>query len=547
MTERQQDSITTKAFSRFQRERLLDPCYLCSFYKEHSENINDFVKKLLEVRTISRLISNGKEFALKYSRTQWNLEQKDASILKFIEENYEKMETMIHEDSSPRELLLTWFNDYFCASQEMLSSLVLGEHSMSIEEFRKELKKTWNLPAGQSFKSLRDKLLGNVNTTNERNLKWFFPQLFLFFARFFEVYDNAAQGRTVSQIMQQLREQEKKEHLEKGRADSEMLKSIWNTANSHAPIGPTEIFHYDRNEEPSNPQIEDQLENLKEAYESALMDWKALYNYKGKEFIEHWNGISNVEEKKSWLSKVRQNISERAEMGIVYCPELNSNDLANDNEKGLLDLFEHISAFTMDISQMDSFVSKVWLQMKAKGIPSKKALLTIIYSRRWVLLTFGVGMIMEVLRLGQENSDSTVENNRQPTEIAMETPPAIIENSALNIDQLASKMTERLNLSSKVGPVNDKTNPLEKSSLNTKGKPIQTNRATMKTANLLRYCSLPECSLQETKENRFSLCGKCKAAGISIPYCSVECQRKHWTRHKVICGIIDKASIHGKT
>jgi hypothetical protein len=95
------------------------------------------------------------------------------------------------------------------------------------------------------------------------------------------------------------------------------LKDTWSKANTAAPAGPAEAFHYDRNEDASNPQLEETLEALAEAYENARLDLQALYNYKGKDFIEKWNKISQ-EERKGWMNIVRSNVVARAEVSTKY-------------------------------------------------------------------------------------------------------------------------------------------------------------------------------------------------------------------------------------
>lgn len=99
-------------------------------------------------------------------------------------------------------------------------------------------------------------------------------------------------------------------------------------------------------------------------------------------------------------------------MGVMYCPEMNAVELAEDGGKGMMRMMEECRGFNQDISQLDPFVSKIWMAMKAKGIESKKALITIIYSRRyvwlrkkilrnfrWTLLVFCVNVIVEALQL----------------------------------------------------------------------------------------------------------------------------------------------------
>jgi hypothetical protein len=55
-------------------------------------------------------------------------------------------------------------------------------------------------------------------------------------------------------------------------------------------------------------------------------------------------------------------------MGIVYCPEINGDDMTANNGAGLLNLMTECHKYTDDISLLDSFTSKISLQLKAKGM-----------------------------------------------------------------------------------------------------------------------------------------------------------------------------------
>jgi hypothetical protein len=120
------------------------------------------------------------------------------------------------------------------------------------------------------------------------------------------------------------------------------------------------------------------------------MDLKALWNYKGKEFSEAWQQMDNAK-RTSVLDEVRKNVAYKLEVtldvkmplitrkaAIMYCPEINTEDLLKDNGKPVLDMMDLCYHYTDDISKLDSFTSVVAMQMKAKKMKSRKALITIV-------------------------------------------------------------------------------------------------------------------------------------------------------------------------
>ena len=98
-------------------------------------------------------------------------------------------------------------------------------------------------------------------------------------------------------------------------------------------------------------------------------------------------------------------------MAMMYCPELNSEELSKDNGKAVLDLIDQCTKYTENIDTLDSFVTKVAMQMKAKNIVSRKTLITIIYSRHWVFELFVINLMFEVLKLGEEQQEKVLTKN----------------------------------------------------------------------------------------------------------------------------------------
>ncbi|KAJ6237896.1 hypothetical protein M0813_26474 [Anaeramoeba flamelloides] len=50
----------------------------------------------------------------------------------------------------------------------------------------------------------------------------------------------------------------------------------------------------------------------------------------------------------------------------------------------------------------------------------------------------------------------------------------------------------------------------------------------------LKECSF--CKKKESKSNEFLVCKRCMMAERIVPYCSKECQKRHWDSHKKTCG-----------
>lgn len=193
-------------------------------------------------------------------------------------------------------------------------------------------------------------------------------------------------------------------------------------------------------------------------------------------------------------------------MGIAFCPELNDELAAGDL---LLKFMKDCAKFNEDISQLDSFTSKLHLQMKSKGMESKKSLVTIIYSRRWTLCAFAVNLMFEVLELGKENQQADEARVEEIKEESEKVP---------TIQNLADEaMTKSVAKDKPLPVVAEKANPLEKP--------------------LTRKCSASGCLNREVEGVKFNVCGSCKKVGITVPYCSKNCQLKDWKEgHKAKCG-----------
>lgn len=191
-------------------------------------------------------------------------------------------------------------------------------------------------------------------------------------------------------------------------------------------------------------------------------------------------------------------------MGLMYCPELNAEDLVKNNGQALVSMMEDCKGWTNDVSKLDNFTSSISLEMKKRGIFNNRTLLTIIYSRKWVICSFCVHMVMDVLQLGSENDT----DNKNAT--STQNQPADLEKVAdLAMEHLLKAFPDTVLKSQ------EKQNPL-----------TQTQK---------RQCSNPKCPNQSGTISDMKVCGNCKKVGKNTPYCSRNCQQQHWPQHKTIC------------
>eukprot|EP01117_Protostelium_nocturnum_P008644 TRINITY_DN3101_c0_g1_i1.p1 TRINITY_DN3101_c0_g1~~TRINITY_DN3101_c0_g1_i1.p1 ORF type:complete len:552 (+),score=184.33 TRINITY_DN3101_c0_g1_i1:1074-2729(+) len=488
-----------KTLSRLDAVKGREALYLSKYWKEHKDNIHDFFFKMIEAKTLAKLTSNASEICIRLAK-QYRMAPNEYCdrVIKQGYLNLEKGFELVNDAKSAKEKK-TQFLDFIQLYFDFVSKNA-KESSASPDQIAKIFA---SLESNDQFRPFAQGLLGEKYDSKECS-KYFYPQLIYFFGRFFDVYDGSIQGRLVSEAMEAIEKEHKTDHVQKLKSDPSKLSSTWSKANSSAPIGPTPVFSYDRNEEPSNPQVEETLESLSEAFINAKLDLTALYRHKGEEFLEKWSQISE-EEKKKWMDISRANVESRAEMGMMYCPEINGTDLSKNGGKAMLDMLEECRNYADNISVLDDFVNKIWLAMKAKGIESKKGLLTIAFSRRWTLCTFCVNVIVETLQLAGQSSE----------ESSTETPNSVPTPSFEQIvDKALSSIVKDL-------PKKDKSNPLERAD------------------PALKKCAYSKCNNRETATQKFQVCGKCKAVDSVVPYCSRNCQAKHWNQdnHKAVCGI----------
>jgi len=212
--------------------------------------------------------------------------------------------------------------------------------------------------------------------------------------------------------------------------------------------------------------------------------------------------------KKKFILLSRDNII-NSSAALMYCPELNSEDLSKNKGKSLLDLMQQCFSFTNDVSKLDNFTSAVAMQMKAKNMLTKNSILTILYSRRYTLCLFCVNIIMEVLQLGQtQESTSTLES--------------IATTSVNNILPKSEK---------RVHEINEVDINTEEISENVKATTISSSTVDPTQQRKCKFCGKLD------SDTKFMICGTCKKANIITPYCSRECQTNDWKAgHKKQCG-----------
>ncbi len=57
---------------------------------------------------------------------------------------------------------------------------------------------------------------------------------------------------------------------------------------------------------------------------------------------------------------------------------------------------------------------------------------------------------------------------------------------------------------------------------------------------MLRGVPLRVCANCGRQEEKLYKCSRCKAKGVHVLYCRLECQREHWGRHK---GVVQDAGL----
>ncbi|PRP86728.1 hypothetical protein PROFUN_02877 [Planoprotostelium fungivorum] len=502
-----------KTYSRLD-QRARDAGYLANFCEEHNDNFRDFLLKMVECKTLAKLTSNARDICLKVC-THMNLAP--VHYLDTISRSYTRFEAELNSVNnankamSVKNQLCDDMKHYFSFLKSHVGKSQIGAPGLAAVFQKKPV----------ALEEFGRRHLGQDYNEEDAN-RYYYPQLFLFYGRFFDVYDGAIRGRAISDAMNAVEKEHQSDHVRNLKSNPAGLSEAWAGAGANVPSGPIPTFNYDKNEEPSNPQVEETLVSLGEAYNNAMIDLSALYNHKGQEWKDRWTTLTR-EEMVKWMELSREHAASRAEMGVMYCPEMNAQELAENGGKGMLDMMEECRKFSQDISQLDPFVSKIWMAMKAKGIESKKALITIVYSRRyvrmrgensekfrWTLLVFCVNVIVEALQLVSHEDQASGEPQKPSAPTTAQSFEQIVEKT---ISTLATEESTPL-------PKRDRSNPLERADPN------------------LKRCAYSKCKNRETSDKKFQVCGRCKAVDVMVAYCSRDCQSKHWTEedHKSKCG-----------
>lgn len=282
----------------------------------------------------------------------------------------------------------------------------------------------------------------------------------------------------------------------------------------------------------------------------------------------------------------------------MYLPELNDTDLLKDHGKAALSLIELCSQFSVsDVSQLDPFTTKIANYMKSKGKQSKRAIATIIYTRRLALTIFCVNLVVETLGLIEEQqkekeeeekkkkADPNYANQQQNSASATSKPISmkdISEQAMKKLNETKGKQTRDLPTDvnqeesdeeseeeeeSKESGITEITDEEEQKAKKKQAKkqeqqqqqqkakeppvkpqaPTQqqqkpksdstqkpTQTQTQTPTTPQTKCSEPSCGKVES--DKFLICGGCKKQGLAVAYCSRECQIKHWPTHKQNCG-----------
>jgi len=278
----------------------------------------------------------------------------------------------------------------------------------------------------------------------------------------------------------------------------------------------------------------------------------------------------------------------------MYLPELNDTDLLKEKGKAAISLIELCYQFSVDdVSQLDPFTTKIANYMKSKGKQSKRAIATIIHTRRLALTVFCVNLIVEALALIEEQQKEKEEEEKKKKNdpnYAKEQNAASATSKPISIKDLSEISMKKLNetkgkstrplpsdinqsdsedeeeeeesnesgikeitdeeeqkAKQKQAKQKEKEKSKEKQPIPTTqskidSKPTQTptptpTSAPTPTPTQATKCSEPSCGkIETTSTSKFLICGGCKKQGLAVAYCSRECQIKHWATHKQNCG-----------
>lgn len=279
---------------------------------------------------------------------------------------------------------------------------------------------------------------------------------------------------------------------------------------------------------------------------------EGYWTRRGTEIRELYNQKSNSE-KEEFLTEIRQIIGTIGngiyKDAIIYCPELYPAKLAGiDKTKtpyGIFsfeDLVEFIRKFkelpkispknTQEIINLlkeESF-GDPFIHTISKRLGSSQKLLPLVaLSRHHLLFVFCHITIAKLLDIplssitdglpGCSAEDADIPINiplstreqRESTPIGKPPVPGLVKKS--NPSKPQPKIEE---VKEEIEEINADEIPEE--------------------SNSIIRCSEPSCGKIQSDDKKFQVCSFCKKFNVSIPYCSKECQIKHWrSTHKHHC------------
>ena len=286
---------------------------------------------------------------------------------------------------------------------------------------------------------------------------------------------------------------------------------------------------------------------------------EGYWTVKKKEITELWKSLTN-EEQYDKLDEVRKLLTSIAngiyQETLLYCPELNPNNLskniASDKTKHCFNSFIDLIEFCNSLQRLpakqsvknrketivklndpafgDNLIFAI--VKKIKQNENLNHLPLIALTRHHLLFTFCHLVIAKLLHV---NIANVTENLPGCTDLNENRSPG----EDLNLP-FSSKAQREATPISKPPPPKVLTKLSEDNSSVTVSEvnesPSDTVENSQPSETRTDKCAEPSCNNRRNQEGiKFKVCSRCNKKKIYVPYCSAECQVKHWPEHKKVC------------